>query len=217
MITETFRQSGIEWTEILVKYLYMQTGLFSDMAESTDASDIQSLASMGTFPWWSVLLWGICAMIMGILFLTTPVITTLALITFIGAWWFVGGIFSLLSLATDRTNMALKVIAALLSLLAGLVILCYPLYSTLIILPLFVMLIAIWGIVIGGAHLYHGYSVKDWGTIALGLLSVIFGILLLVYPLEAALSLPFVIGILALLGGISAVMGSVNLKKVQTT
>ena len=186
------------------------------MSETVEPSDVQALACVGTFPWWSVLLWGICAIIVGILFLVTPVITTLAMITMIGAWWFVGGIFSLLSLATDRSNMGLKVISAVLSLLAGLVILCYPLISTLVILPFFIMIIAIWGIIIGATQLYHGYQAKDWGSVALGLLSVIFGILLLVYPLEAALSLPFVAGLFALIGGISAIMGSFNLKKIQT-
>lgn len=188
------------------------------MAETIDASeDVQALVCAGSFPWWSVLLWGICAMIIGILLLVSPVITTIALITMIGAWWFVGGIFSLLSLTVDRSHLALKVISAVLSLIAGLVILGYPLFSTLILLPFFVMLIAVWGIVIGGAQLYHGYLVKDWGSVALGLLSVIFGILLLVYPLQAALSLPFVAGIFALIGGISAIMGSINLRKIQTS
>jgi uncharacterized membrane protein HdeD (DUF308 family) len=187
------------------------------MAESTETSDLQTIVCVGTYPWWSVLLWGICAIVIGILFLVTPVITTLVMITMIGAWWFVGGIFSLLSLTVDRSHLALKIITAVLSLLAGLVILCYPLYSTLLILPFFVMLIAVWGIVIGGSQLYHGYVVKDWGSAALGFLSIIFGILLLVYPLEAALSLPFVAGLFALIGGFSAIMGSINLRKVQTT
>lgn len=187
------------------------------MADTIDASEAEVLACAGTFPWWSVLLWGICAVIIGILFLTTPVITTIAMITLIGAWWFVGGIFSLISLTADRSHLALKVITAILSLIAGLVILAYPLFSTLVILPFFVMFIAIWGIVIGGTQLFHGYSAKDWGSAALGLLSVIFGILLLVYPLQAALSLPFVAGIFALIGGISAIIGSINLRKIQTS
>lgn len=187
------------------------------MTETEDAVNVQAIASFGTFPWWSVLLWGICAIILGILFLTSPVITTLSLITLMGAWWFVGGLFSLMSLALDRSNLALKVITGLLSLIAGLVILCYPLYSSLILLPFFVMIIGIWGILIGGSTMFHGYSVKDWGSTAIGLLSVIFGILLLVYPLEAALSLPFVAGIFAIIGGISAIMGSVNLKKMQSS
>ena len=175
----------------------------------------EMIPEMGAFPWWSVLLWGICALIIGVLLLTTPVITTLSLITFMGAWWFVGGFFSLISLAIDRTNMALKIITGLLSLLAGLAVLGYPLYSALFLLPFFVIMIGVWGILIGGANLFHGYSTKDWGSAAVGLLSVIFGILLLVYPLEAALALPLVVGIFAIVGGISAVIGSITLKKAQ--
>ncbi len=175
----------------------------------------EAIPELGAFPWWSGLLWGICALIIGILLLTTPVITTLSLITFIGAWWFVGGIFSLISIAIDRSNLMLKIISGLLSLFAGMVILGYPLISTLIMLPFFVIMIGVWGIIIGGTNAYHGYSTKDWGSVVLGLMSVIFGILLLVYPLEAALALPIVVGIFALIGGISAIIGSINLKKVQ--
>ncbi|PKL60570.1 MAG: hypothetical protein CVV33_02000 [Methanomicrobiales archaeon HGW-Methanomicrobiales-4] len=185
------------------------------MAESTSELNNVDSVSMGAFPWWSVLLWGICAFIIGIMLLSTPIATTLVLITFLGAWWFVGGVFSLISLAADRSNMAIKIVTGLLSLFVGLVVLTYPIYSTLIILPFFVIIIGIWGIIIGGAHLFQGYSTKDWGSAAMGLLSVVFGLLLLVYPIEAAITLPVVIGILAIIGGISAIIGSINLKSMQ--
>jgi len=186
------------------------------MAESTSEVNTAEFIAMGAFPWWSALLWGICALLIGILLLSTPITTTLVLITFLGAWWFIGGVFSLISLATDRSNMAIKIVTGLLSLIVGLAVLTYPIYSTLILLPFFVMIIGIWGIIIGGAHLFQGYSTKDWGSAAMGLLSVIFGFLLLVYPLEAALALPIVVGIFAIIGGISAIIGSINLKNVQT-
>lgn len=176
-----------------------------------------TIALPGAFPWWSGLVWGICTLIIGLLLLTTPVMTTLALITFIGAWWFVGGIFSLVSLAVDQSNFALKCITGLLSLLAGIAVLGYPLFSTIIILPMFVIFIGVWGIITGGALMYHGYTSQDWGSVIVGLVSVIFGILLLVYPMEAALTLPIVAGVFALVGGISAIIGSIQLKKIQSS
>ena len=185
------------------------------MAESTGNQEINEIISMGAFPWWSVLLWGICALLIGILLLSSPIITTLVLITFLGAWWFIGGIFSLISIAADRSNIGIKIITGLLSLIVGLVILTYPIYSTLILLPFFVIIIGVWGIIIGAAHLFQGYSTKDWGSVAMGLLSIIFGFLLLVYPAEASIALPIVVGIFALIGGISAIIGSLNLKKIQ--
>ena len=124
------------------------------MADTIDASEAEVLACAGTFPWWSVLLWGICAVIIGILFLTTPVITTIAMITMIGAWWFVGGIFSLISLTADRSHLALKVITAILSLIAGLVILAYPLFSTLVYSSVFC-----------DAHCILGYSYRRNTTV----------------------------------------------------
>jgi uncharacterized membrane protein HdeD (DUF308 family) len=186
------------------------------MAEAPGYQKTLVITSLGAFPWWSVLLWGICALLIGILLIATPIATTLILITFLGAWWFVGGIFSLVSLASDRSNMAIKIITGLLSLAVGLVIFLYPVYSTLILLPFFVIIIGVWGIIIGGTHLFQGYSTKDWGSAATGLISVIFGFLLLVYPVEAAIALPIVMGIIAIVGGISAIIGSINLRKMQS-
>lgn len=185
------------------------------MAEASCGTSQEIIPGMGAFPWWSGLLWGICAFIIGLLLLSTPVTTTLVLITFLGAWWFVGGIFSLISLAADRSNLGLKLITGILSLMAGIVILTYPVYSTLILLPFFVIMVGVLGLFTGAAHLFQGYSTKDWGSAAMGLLSIIFGFLLLIYPVEAALVLPFVIGVLAIIGGLAAMIGSFEMKKIQ--
>jgi uncharacterized membrane protein HdeD (DUF308 family) len=184
------------------------------MIEQTSEPEI-IIGEMGAFPWWIALLWGISSLIIGLLLVFSPLVTTITLITFLGAWWFVGGIFSLFSLAIDRSQLAMKIITSLLSLIAGIVILSYPIYSTFILLPFFIIFIGVWGIIIGMTNLFHGYSTKDYGFCAMGILSIIFGLLLLVYPAQASLALPLVIGLFALIGGISSVIGSINLKKMQ--
>jgi len=92
------------------------------MADNMADPEVTFLCSAGLFPWWLILLWGILALIIGVLFLTTPVITTMILITFIGAFWLVGGLFSLGSLFVDKTNMGLKIFLAVINIIAGTVI-----------------------------------------------------------------------------------------------
>ncbi len=167
----------------------------------------------GLFPWWIVLLWGILALLVGIMFLASPGITTVIFITFLGAYWLVGGIFSLASLAVVRTNMGWKIILAILNLVAGIIVLAYPLYSTFFLLSFFIILIGFWACITGGAHLYHAFSRKDAGNGILGIFSLIFGILLLAFPLVSAALLPFIAGIFAIVIGIAAIVTSFAAKK----
>ncbi len=167
----------------------------------------------GLFPWWILLLWGLLALILGIMFLASPGITTVIFITFLGAYWFVGGIFSLASLAVDRTNMGWKVVLAILNLVAGIIVLAYPLYSTFFLLTFVIIVIGVWACITGGAHLYHAFTQKDAGNGILGIISLVFGILLLVFPLISAALLPFIAGIFAIVIGIAAIVASFAAKK----
>lgn len=173
-------------------------------------------AAAGSMPWWLVLVWGIMAIIIGIMLMTTPLVTTYTLILFMGVYWFIGGIFTLVSLFQDRTNMGWKVFLAVISILAGIAIMAHPLYGSVIVLTMLVFLIGFWGLLIGGTKLYEAFSSKDAGAGILGLLSIIFGIILLVFPFGAALALPLVAGAFALLGGICATVVSFQVRKAQT-
>ena len=183
------------------------------MTETTDISEgMMSWTSL--LPWWVVLLWGLLSLIVGILFLTTPGITTIILITFMGAYWLVGGFFTLGSLAVDKTNMGWKIFLSIVNILAGLVILLYPLYSTVFILSFFAIFIGFWGVFIGAAHLFQAFKTKDGGNGVLGVISMIFGIVILIYPFIAAELIPFIVGIVAIVSGIAAVIAAFQVKRV---
>ena len=47
----------------------------------------QDMVELQLFPSWLLLLWGILALLLGAALLFTPGITTILLITFMGAWW----------------------------------------------------------------------------------------------------------------------------------
>ena len=184
------------------------------MTETTDISEgMMSWTSL--LPWWVVLLWGLLSLIVGILFLTTPGITTIILITFMGAYWLVGGFFTLGSLFVDKTNMGLKIFLSVVNILAGIIILLYPLYSAVFILSFFAIFIGFWGLFIGAVHLFQAYKTKDGGNGLLGVISMIFGIVILVYPLLTAEIIPFIAGVFAIVSGIAAVIAAFQVKKVS--
>lgn len=183
--------------------------------ESISDEEISVVAA--SMPWWLILVWGVLALLLGIMLIITPVTTALSFILFLGAYWFVGGLFTLASLVWDRSNMGWKIVMGVVSILAGVAIMGYPIYSSLLVIGLLVFIIGFWAILIGGTKIYDAYRTKDAGTGILGVLSVLFGLILLVSPFAAAFSLAIVAGFFALIGGISTVALSFQIKKAQTT
>lgn len=167
------------------------------------------------FPWWLLLVWGILTVLIGCMFLTTPRLTAELLVTFMGAWWFIGGLFAVGSLAIDRTNMGWKIFFAVINIFAGLLILLYPLFSTLFIFTFFVIFIGFWAIFVGVSHVYHAFREKDAGNGVLGIISIIFGLLLLIYPFIVVELLPFVAGGFAIVFGIVTIFVSSEARKCQ--
>lgn len=164
------------------------------------------------FPWWVVLLQGIVSLFLGIMFLTYPMGTLFVMVTFLGAYWFVSGIFALASLATDKTNMGVKMVLALLGIVAGILILAYPFYSTIIVPEIFIIMIAVWGLIMGCVSLFASFRGGGIGAGILGVLAIIFGCIILANPLITVLYLPFVLGIFGIIGGLAAVFFAFQIK-----
>lgn len=185
------------------------------MAEKSPDAELTMLYAKGLFPWWVLLLWGILTLILGALFLNTPGVTTELLITFMGAFWLVGGLFSIASLVVDKTGMGWKVFLAVINIVAGSLIIIFPLISTVFVLLFSAVYIGFVACFIGCSYLFHAFRAKDAGSGVLGIISLVFGVLLLVHPLLTASLLPFIAGVFCFVSGISAVITSFMAKKVQ--
>jgi len=173
----------------------------------------QDMVELQLFPWWLILLWGILALFLGIALLMTPGITTVLLITFMGAYWLVGGIFALASLAVDRTAMGWKIFLSVINILAGILIFIYPFYATIFTLALVVIFIGFWACFVGAAHIFQAFTKKDWGNGVIGIISLIFGLLLLINSFIAAILLPFVAGGFAIVMGLCSIFVAFMAKK----
>ncbi|NLO30337.1 MAG: HdeD family acid-resistance protein [Methanosarcina mazei] len=163
-------------------------------------------------PWWVVLLEGIFAIIVGLFLLYSPAITTVILIQVLGIFWLAGGILSVLGAFVFSGNRMWKLLSGILSIIAGIVILTYPIYSPFIVLTLFVIFIGVWAIISGAVKLVSGLKGEGWGTGILGIVTIILGLLLLANTLVGALALPWVFGIFLVIGGIGGVIGGLKMR-----
>ncbi|MEV4837258.1 HdeD family acid-resistance protein [Nonomuraea sp. NPDC049486] len=166
--------------------------------------------------WWMPLVRGIAAVIFGILALIWPGITLLVLVIFFGAYAIVDGIVAIYSAYRHEVrSRAWAVALGVIGILAGLAAFIWPGITSLVLL----YLIALWAIFTGIAEIADGIQLRkvisnEWMLILGGVLSVIFGVLLLLWPAAGLLSLVWLVGIFALLYGITLIALSFRLKKI---
>jgi len=175
----------------------------------------------GTFeapvPWWAVLLQGIVGVLIGLALLVTPAAATVALVQLVGLYWFVAGIFALVRifLPSRRVGRGWLLLGGVLGVIAGLLVLQHPLWSAVVVPTVLIVYLGAYGVVIGIIHLAEAARGGGWGLGVLGVLGILLGGLLLLSPVAAALALPWVLGVLALAGGILAIAGSFSIRHME--
>jgi uncharacterized membrane protein HdeD (DUF308 family) len=157
--------------------------------------------------WWALALRGLAAILFGILAFAWPGLTLFVLVIFFGAYLLVDGIFAIVAAvraAGEEARWWLLLIEGVLGVGAGLVAFFWPGLTALALL----YLVAAWAIVTGimeivGAIRLRQEIVGEWALILSGVLSFIFGVLLVVIPARAGLlSLTWLIGIYAIAFGV---------------
>ena len=163
-------------------------------------------------PWWASLVQGIFSILIGLLLLTNPAATITVIVQFIGIYWLVTGIFSLVSIFVDKAMWGWNLFMGILGIIAGLSILRHPLWSTILIPTVLVIFLGIDGLIIGVVGLIAAFKGGGWAVGILGSLSLIFGLLLLGSPLISAFALPYVYGLFGIIGGVSAIIAAIRRK-----
>lgn len=166
-------------------------------------------------PWWLVLIEGILLIIIGIFLLVTPYKTSVSIVWVLGLYWLIRGIIDLVSLIWDRRMWGWKVFAGILGIIAGYIVLQQPLTSTVLIGNLFIWMLGFIGIFIGISSLIRGFQGAGFGTVVLGAIEIILGILLLVNSGTFASWLPYAMAALAILGGIAALFGAFQIRGAE--
>lgn len=155
--------------------------------------------------WWALAIRGIAAIIFGIIAFAWPGITLTALVLLFGAYAITDGIFAIIA-AVNASGRAKKwgwlLLEGILSIIAGVLTFVLPGITALFLL----YLIAAWAIVtgafaIGTAILLRKEITGEWLMALSGIASVIFGLLLVIFPGAGALAVIWWIGAYAIVFG----------------
>lgn len=164
-------------------------------------------------PWWATLMQGLFSVIIGLLLLTNPAATTIFIVQFIGIYWLVTGVFSITGIFIDHSYWGWKLLSGAIGIFAGLAVVQHPLWSAALLPTMLVIIMGVNGIIIGLVHFFGAFKGGGFSAAVLGIISFLFGVILLGSPLIAAFSLPFVLGAIAVAGGIMAVFSSFAQRK----
>ena len=168
--------------------------------------------------WWVLALRGVLAIIFGVLALIWPGLTLFVLITMFGAYALVDGIFAVIAgIASYGRNE--RWWAVLLEGVAGIILgvltFLWPGTTALVL----VYFIAAWALLTGVFEIAAAIRLRkeiegEWMMVLSGILSIIFGLFLVVAPGAGALGLTLVIGAYAIVFGILLLILAFRLRKL---
>jgi len=163
--------------------------------------DIESLARN----WWMLAVRGATAIVFGLLTLLMPGVSLAALILLFGSYALVDGIFNVVAAIRRRSGESpwwALLLEGLVSIGAGIVTFAMPGLTAIVLL----YVIAAWAVVTGVLEVVAAVRLRkqitgEWWLGASGALSVIFGVLLMIWPGPGALALVMWIGAYAVVFG----------------
>jgi uncharacterized membrane protein HdeD (DUF308 family) len=169
--------------------------------------------------WWVFVLQGALAVLFGLLALVQPGIALEALVLLFAIWALVNGILALIysvGAAEAHEPWWPFLLTGLLGIAAGLLTLRWPGITALTLL----FVIAYWSIFTGILQIVAAIRLRrevkgEWWLILSGILSVVFGLLLVIFPGSGALAVVWLIGIYAILFGAGFVMLGFRLRELM--
>lgn len=159
--------------------------------------------------WWTFVLSGVLALIFGIMAWSWPGLTGATLIWMAGFWLIFDGAFRMAGAVFNKSRMDSiwpVLLMGLAGIFAGVFILSYPGFTVVWLM----VTIGIYAIVSGVSGVYHAIKLRkeidnEWSLAFFGLVSVIFGLMMIAFPGKGALSLIWVIAIYAIIIGVTEI------------
>jgi uncharacterized membrane protein HdeD (DUF308 family) len=169
--------------------------------------------------WWAIVLRGVFAVLFGVGTFVWPGITLAALVLLLGAYLVVDGIMAVLWALSKRNEGAFSwevFLVGLASLGAGIVTLLWPGVTALALL----WVIAVWAIVRGIFEILAAFHLRrelrnEWLLILNGVLTVLFGLVLIFVPVAGILAVLWMIGAFAIVAGILMIVLGFRLKGLK--
>lgn len=171
--------------------------------------------------WWFFLLRGLFAVGFGLLALLRPVAAFTGLVLFLGAYMFVDGLFSIIIAINERktsANWVWLLATGLFGVLIGILTYINPFATATVLL----YMVAFWALVIGLAEIALAIRLRkqirgEGWYIAVGVITILFGLLVFLNPVAGAISLTVVFGSYALIIGGLLIALALRLRRRKDT
>jgi uncharacterized membrane protein HdeD (DUF308 family) len=156
--------------------------------------------------WWVFLLQGFAGIIVGLMLLTEPGATIVALTTILGFYWLIMGLLALVQAFVDHsTPWVWSLLTGIVGILAGIFVLRHPLIAALTVPAVLVVILGVQGLIMGVLEIIGGLMGGGIGSFILGGINVLVGLLLLGSPVAAVLAAPLVFGVILLIQGVGLI------------
>jgi uncharacterized membrane protein HdeD (DUF308 family) len=167
--------------------------------------------------WWAIALRGVAAIGFGVLALLLPGLTVIALVYLFGAYAIVDGAFSVIAgwrRTEARSRDWWRILAGVAGIIAGVLAFVLPGLTALALLTL----IGAWAVVIGALEIVAAWRLRDkieheWVLAIDGVLAILFGALVLIFPGAGALAVVWIIGAFAIASGVILLIAAYRLRR----
>ena len=170
--------------------------------------------------WWTFTLRGVFALLFGVLAIVAPGATLTTLIFVFGFYAILNGVFALYAAWKLRSfeRWWLLLLEGLLGIVAGVIAFVWPGATALA----FLSIIAAWAILVGILQIVAAIRLRqvienEWSLGLGGLASVIFGVLLVVWPRSGLVTISWIIGIYAVAFGVMLLVLGSRLRGLNKT
>ena len=166
--------------------------------------------------WWLFLLEGIAAIVFGVLLLTAPGATLVALAMVLGLYFLAMGVLELVRMFVDRSvPWFWSLLVGVIGVAAGILVLNHPLFAALALPATLVIYLGILALVFGVFGIISAFSGGGIGSFVLGGINILIGLLLLGSPVAAAIAVPFVFGVLLVVEGVALVFWAFSVRHAE--
>ncbi len=205
--------------------MFLVPSLFWILEKSmTDNARNKELIQEVTDKWWLVFLRGVVTIALGILLIANTKITITAVILILAIYWLTNGLVDVVQaiLGWKKVDNYLWILlGGILQIVASLVIIIWPLFTTTAVTSLTIYLIAFVAMIVGGMALIRGMQMRkteqknEWLLLIGGVLAILYGVLVLFNPFPSVYILAIALGILSIIAGIMTIAFSLRLCKMS--
>jgi uncharacterized membrane protein HdeD (DUF308 family) len=186
------------------------------VADEVSTIETQSMLALLGRNWWTVVLRGVIAVLLGLAALGWPQITLQVLVILLGAYLLVDGAFAIFSGVRDRSRHRqwwLLLLEGLAGIVAGAIALFLPGITALVL----IYLLAAWALVTGILEILAAIRLREelrgeWLLVLGGVASILFAIIVALRPTAGMIALIWLIAIYAIIFGILFIILGLRLR-----